>query len=57
MVKVFPVKSSGAKPLPLALLTYSFTSLAIWVKPFKSAFLITGTTNPSSIATATPILI
>ena len=53
-VKVLPSISAGVSFLLRALPAKSFTKAPIWVSVSVSVNLITGTTNPSSIATATP---
>ena len=55
-VKVLPCISAGEIFLFLALPAKSFTEAPICVKLSPSVCFTTGTTNPSSTATATPTL-
>src|SRR5438093_304127 len=55
MVKVPPCTSSGLSFLVRARSARSVTSLASCVRPLRSACRTTGTSNPSSSATATPM--
>jgi hypothetical protein len=55
MVKVEPSISAGCNFFAFALPANSFTSCEIWLNDLPSANLITGTSRPSSTATATPM--
>ena len=55
IVNVFPSQSLGWSFLSFAFCAKSFTSDEICISPLVSANFTTGTSNPSSTATATPI--